>query len=70
MSTIKSVFVTDGKGNYLVQSPSDSQFGFCLSDDDQSYEGGFGSGFKSWESVTINQVPDKVRDRLGWLLEL
>lgn len=69
MATIKKGFVTDGNGNYLVQLPSNSQWGFCLASDDQSWEGGLGSGFKSFELVPEDQVPVEDRERLGWLLD-
>lgn len=62
-------YVTDGSGRYLVQVPDPtSRWGFFLADADQSWDGGFGSGFRSWHLVPEDQVPPKVRRALGWIL--
>lgn len=62
-------YVTDGRGNYLVQLSADNQFGFVLADDDQTWPGGFGAGFAQWHAVDADAVPPEDRERLGWLLD-
>lgn len=62
-------YVTDGKGNYLVQVEDDTQFGFSLLSDDQSWPGGFGSGWTTWQCVTKTAVPRRIRKQLDWLFE-
>lgn len=64
-----AIYVTDGKGYFLVQVEDNTQFGFSLLDDDQAWPGGFGSGMQSWHYVPKSAVPRKVRRRLDFLLE-
>lgn len=68
-TSIKSGYVTDGK-RWLVQIADDTKFGFSLHNDDQSWPGGFGAftGCK-WKLVPEKDVPDKVKESLGWILE-
>ena len=65
--TLYTGYVRTKDGTYLVQVPDDSQWGFALADDDQSWPGGFGWG--EWTAVAAAAVPPKVRARLGWLLD-
>lgn len=65
---VQKTFVTDGS-RFLVQLPDDNQFGFVLADDDQTWEGGFGSGMKSFRAVGPEEVPDEDLERLGWMLD-
>lgn len=60
-------------GDIYVQLPNESQWGFCLADDDSTWDGGFGlleNGGK-WELMDDNdpRITPEVRDRLEWLLE-
>ena len=66
---MNSSYVTDGKGNYLVQVEDDTQFGFSLLSDDQIWPGGFGSGLTSWQCVAKTEVPRRIRKQLDWLFE-
>jgi len=59
-------YVKNGK-QYLVQADADNQWGFVLMDEEQSWPGGFGSGFSSWHIVPITKVPKKVRSQLDFL---
>lgn len=66
---VQKTFVTDGS-LFLVQLPDDNKFGFVLADDDQTWDGGIGSGMKSpFRAVSPEDVPDDDRERLGWLLD-
>lgn len=66
---VAECYVTDGHGRYLIQLPDpDSQWGFSLEDDDQSWDGGIGSGCQAWTAVPAAEVPTAVRERLGWIL--
>jgi hypothetical protein len=66
---MKPVYVRTEDGRYLVQVPDpDSQFGFYLADEDQTWGGGFGIA-RRWWVVPENRVPKRVKERLGWLLE-
>lgn len=67
-SPVQKTFVTDGS-RVLVQLPDDNQFGFVLADDDQTWDGGIGSGMKSFWAVSPEEVPSEDMDRLGWLLD-
>ena len=60
-------YVTDGEGHYLVQVEDNSQFGFSLLSEDQSWPGGFGSGWQSWHIVIKSKVPRRVRRQLDLL---
>lgn len=62
-------YVTDGRGNYLVQLLADNEFGFVLADDDQTWPGGFGSGMSQWHACDAAEVPAEDQERLGWLLQ-
>lgn len=64
---VEKGFVTDGT-HFLVQIPSENQWGFSLADDDQTFPGGFGSGMTSWRIVPAEQVPTEDRERLEWML--
>lgn len=57
-------------GEYLVQIPNNSQWGFALHDDDQCWDGGFNSGASEWILVDRAEVPADVRERLDWLFDL
>ncbi len=65
---VQKTFVTDGE-RFLVQLPDDNQFGFVLADDDQTWEGGVGSGMKSFRAVSPENVPDEAMELLGWMLD-
>lgn len=54
---------------YLVQVPdADSEHGFYLADDTQTWDGGLGCGSTEWVPVRDSEVPVDVHSRLGWLL--
>lgn len=58
-------------GKVLVQLDDDNpynEFGFVLADDDQTWDGGMGSGMKQWEAVPESEVSEEDRERLGWML--
>ena len=61
-------YVCTESGRYLVQVPDDSQWGFALCDDDQSWPGGFGIA-SEWTAIGADQVPAEVRAELDWLLD-
>lgn len=65
---VQKTFVTDGN-RFLVQLPDDNQFGFVLADDDQTWDGGIGSGMKTFRAVSLENVPDEYLERLGWMLD-
>lgn len=58
-------------GEWYVQLPSEGQFGFILARGDNTWEGGFGSGAHTWTLYEPDsaEVPDEVKESLGWLLE-
>ena len=66
--TLKVYYVTNGK-DYLVQVEDSSQFGFSLLSDDQSWPGGFGSGWHSWHIVPKSKVPTHIRKQLDFLFD-
>lgn len=68
MRTLQKTFVTDGE-RFLVQLPDNNPFGFVLADDDQTWDGGIGSGMKSFRSVSPEEVPEEDLERLGWMLD-
>ena len=68
MRTLQKTFVTDGE-RFLVQLPDNNPFGFVLADDDQTWDGGIGSGMKSFRAVSTEEVPDEDMERLGWMLD-
>lgn len=58
-------------GKVLVQLDDDNpynEFGFVLADDDQTWDGGMGSGIKQWAVVPESEVSEEDRERLGWML--
>jgi hypothetical protein len=61
------VYVLTDRGDYLVQRPDKSKFGFSLCSNDQSWEGGLGIA-TSWSVVAAKNVPASVRADLEWLL--
>ncbi len=64
---VKAGYVKTNDGSYYVQTPEDNQWGFSLHSDDQSWPGGFGLG--EWELVDENDVPEPVKEELGFILE-
>ena len=62
--TVKVCYVETDEGEYFIQTPDDSQWGFALNSDDQSWPGGFGitTGFRY---VLARDVPRSARERLG-----
>jgi len=69
MSDIRAGYVRTKAGVWLVQVPcADSPWGFYLADDAQSWDGGHGVVGGEWELVPDAQVPDEVKQRLGWVL--
>jgi len=64
----KTGFVTDGSGRFLIQKPADNEWGFSLFSDDQSWPGGFDSGFLNWYFVSPERVPKETHEELGWIL--
>lgn len=63
-------YVSDGNGNYLVQAEEDNRWGFSLFSDDQSWPGGFGSGWRTWHIVPKAKVPKRIRKTLDFLFDL
>ena len=64
-------YVITDTGEILVQVPDDSsKWGFFLSDEDESWDGGFGAA-SSWELIDESdpRITDEVKDRLGWILD-
>lgn len=67
---IKAGYVITTDGTILVQTPNqDSQWGFSLASDDQSWDGGFGIG--EWELIEDDdkRITDDERENLGWILD-
>ena len=63
-------YVRTDTGEWLVQIvDDDDRFGFYLCDDDQSWPGGFGAPGKSWQLVNEDDVREKIREQLRWILE-
>lgn len=62
-------YVLTADGRWLVQLPSDNQWGFELADDGQTWPGGHGCGSSEWTLKPVADVPADVRERLGWLLD-
>jgi hypothetical protein len=70
-TAIHAGYVITEDGTILVQVPDpDSRWGFYLSDDDQSWDGGFGVA-SEWEPISDDdpRIGDDDRERLGWILE-
>lgn len=61
-------YVLTEQGTYLVQVPTDNEWGFTLYSASGSWPGGFGVA-SSWKAVKESDVPKKIRDRLGWMLD-
>ena len=70
MSEVYRGFVIS-EGEYLVQVPDDSQWGFSLCSDDQSWPGGFGAAKngRTWKPVRREDVPPEVEEAMGWILD-
>ena len=69
---MKPHYVITNTGRILVQVPDpDSRWGFHLADDDQTWDGGLGSGAQSWEVIPDDdpRITEDIRERLGWILE-
>lgn len=64
-------YVVGSDGKIYVQVRDDSQFGFSICDDEQSWAGGLGSGLTSWTLIASDdsRITDNDRDRLGWILD-
>jgi hypothetical protein len=71
VESVKSGYVVGSDGRIYVQIPDDSQFGFAICDDEQSWAGGVGSGLASWTLIPNDdsRIIDEVRERLGWILD-
>lgn len=66
MTQVEAGYVRTDDGNYLVQLPTGNAFGFVLADDDQTWDF---PPCRGWELVPEDEVPEDVKERLGWLLE-
>lgn len=64
-------YVIGSNGRIYVQVRDDSQFGFAICDDEQSWAGGVGSGLTSWTLIASDdsRITDNDRERLGWILD-
>jgi hypothetical protein len=62
-------FVTDGK-SWLVQLPANNDHGFVLCDEEGSWPGGEGAPIGTWALAPGDEVPEDVRERLGYLLDM
>lgn len=60
-------YVRTSNGEFYVQIPDDTFYGFTLYSDDQSWPGGLGLA-ASWQAVGKAEVPRKVRLCLDALL--
>ena len=61
-------YVLTDCGEYYVQLPDpDSRFGFCLATDGQTWDGGL--GLPPFTAVSLDSVPEEVREELDWLLD-
>ena len=65
---MSAFFVTNGNGDYLVQITR-ADGSFFLADEDQTWESGFGCGWKTWRHVDRADVPGDEEDRLGWIID-
>ncbi len=67
----KAGYVLGSDGKIYVQVQDDSQFGFAICDDEQSWAGGVGSGLASWTLIPNDdsRITDEDRERLGWILD-
>lgn len=68
---IKSGYVVTSDGTILVQVPDpNSRWGFCLADDDRSWDGGIGAA-SEWELLADDdpRITNADRERLAWILE-
>jgi hypothetical protein len=65
-----SFVITDG-GRIIVQIAEDNPLKFSLSDDDQTWPGGFGSGAQTWELIDKDdpRISAADHERLDWILE-
>lgn len=68
MEPIQAGYVVTPEGDYYIQLPSDSRWGFTIYSDDQAWEGGFG-GPGPLRLVPDDDVPEEVRDTLGWIFD-
>ena len=64
----KKTYVRTSAGTFLVQLPADNQWGFDLTDGEQSWPGGLGVA-TNWEAVDAAEVPEEVRAELDWLFD-
>ena len=70
--TIHRGFVQLGDGQVLFQMPDDCQWGFCLTDGDQTWEGGF--GIADNQTVTMLAYDDPAisaadHEEMDWLFD-
>lgn len=68
---MNGTFVIAQNGIIFVQIEDlNSQHGFYLTDDDQTYDGGYGSGAITWEAIEPNdpRISEVDHERLDWLL--
>ena len=61
-------YVRTADGTILVQLADNSQHGFSLHDDEQSWPGGFGIA-REWTLIPASEVSAEDQARLGWILE-
>lgn len=69
--TVQAGYVLTDTGEILVQLPDESmEHGFCLADDDQTWDGGLGVA-QTWDLLTDDdpRISDDDRERMGFLLE-
>jgi hypothetical protein len=59
-------YVMGDNGQYYVLCKSrKARFGFYLCQDDQTWDGGLGTGAQSWERVPSTMVPRSFKRALG-----
>ena len=64
-------YVIGSDGKIYVQVRDDSQLGFFICDNEQSWAGGLGSGLTRWTLIANDdsRITDEDRERLGWVIE-
>mgnify|MGYP006921330813 CR=1 FL=1 len=64
--SIHAGYVRSSEGDWYVQLPADNRWGFVLCDDELSHDF---PPCNEWEPVAEADVPDGVRESLGWIIE-
>ena len=70
-TTTKAGYVIGSDEKIYVQVPANNQHGFSICDEDQSWEGGIGSGLQAWTLLANDdpRITQSDRERLGWILD-